>query len=598
MRDHALREQGVERLARGFRQMPGLDHRPREEPRIQQVQDRVFDAADILVDVHPVGRILGHGRSRRVRRGKARVIPRGIDERVHRVGFPPRLPAAFGAGRPRPCRVPVQRVAGAVKADVARQQHRQLVLGFGNHAAGVAMHHRDRATPIALARDAPVAQAEFRHALAPACGFGMGDGGVDRGLAGLVGGAGKAAHIGHGVGLGGNKGLGRDQRVGLGLGHARAAKGGADRQPVFRREIMVALVVGGAAEQRPGPVIHQHEIRDPHRQFPRGVQRVAHPDSGVQPAFLGGLDRLFGGAALVELGRELGQRGVGFRKPPGQRMVGADRHERRPHQRVGAGRVNLDLREIGAVHRVEAELQPARAPDPVRLHQPHFFRPAFKPVDRLKQLLGVIRDAEEPLRQLAPFHRRVRAPALAVDHLFVGQHGHVHRIPVDHRGLAIDQPGVQHVQEQRLLLGDVIVVAGGELAAPVDAQAQRFQLPAHGGDVAIGPVARMPALFHRRVFRRHSKGVPAHRMQHRKPLRALITRHHVAHGIVAHMAHVDAPGRIGEHFQHVILGPFIAHGAETARLFPRVLPALFARGGIIGHGANSGQGKGRNAPRV
>lgn len=59
------------------------------------------------------------------------------------------------------------------------------------------MHDRDRQLPIALARDAPVAQAEFRDTLAIAIGLGMGDGGDNGILAGLVGGAGKAAHIGH-----------------------------------------------------------------------------------------------------------------------------------------------------------------------------------------------------------------------------------------------------------------------------------------------------------------------------------------------------------------------------------------------------------------
>lgn len=141
----------------------------------------------------------------------------------------------------------------------------------------------------------------------------MGDGGVHRILAGLVALACKAAHIGHRVGLGGHERLGRDQRVGLGLGHSGAAEGGADRQPVFHREIMVALVMRGRTEQRAGAVVHQHEIGDPHRQFPRGIKRMAHPHPGIQPALFRSLDRLFGGAALVELGRELGQRRVGFR---------------------------------------------------------------------------------------------------------------------------------------------------------------------------------------------------------------------------------------------------------------------------------------------
>jgi hypothetical protein len=53
-----LGEQRIERLDRLRRQMPGDLHRPGEEARIEQVQDRVLDAADILVDIHPVIGIL------------------------------------------------------------------------------------------------------------------------------------------------------------------------------------------------------------------------------------------------------------------------------------------------------------------------------------------------------------------------------------------------------------------------------------------------------------------------------------------------------------------------------------------------------------
>ena len=71
VRDHALREQRRERLAHVALQfeMSGVAHRAREEARVEQVQDRVLDAADVLVDGQPVaGRGLvdglGHARDR------------------------------------------------------------------------------------------------------------------------------------------------------------------------------------------------------------------------------------------------------------------------------------------------------------------------------------------------------------------------------------------------------------------------------------------------------------------------------------------------------------------------------------------------------
>ena len=50
--DHALREQAGERLVEA--EMARLAHGPGEEARVEQMQDRVLDAADILVDGQPV----------------------------------------------------------------------------------------------------------------------------------------------------------------------------------------------------------------------------------------------------------------------------------------------------------------------------------------------------------------------------------------------------------------------------------------------------------------------------------------------------------------------------------------------------------------
>ena len=593
VRDHALREQRGDRLGRLGGQVAGPDHRAGEEAGIQQVQDRVLHPADILVHVHPVigvGRVGGRGR---VGRGEAGKIPRGIDKGVHRVRLAPGRAAAAWAGRVAPGRVAVQRVARHVERHVERQEDRQVRLGLGHDPACLAVQHRDRAAPVALARDAPVAQAEAGDAFAVALRLGMGDGRVHRRLASLVGGlvvgAREAAHIGYGIGFRRGERLGRRRRVGLRPRRAALAEGGKDRQPVFHREVVVALVVGGRSHDRAGAVVHQDEVRDPDRQLARRVQRVTDPDAGVDPDLLGFLQRLLGRAGAARLGRDGGDGRVGFKRFR-QRMVGADRQEACPHQGVGTGRIDLDPRKAGRVHGVEAQLHPARAADPVGLHQPHLFGPAVQPVERVQKLVRIVRDAEEPLRQLAPLDRLARAPALAVDHLLVGQHRHVHRVPVDHGGLAIDQPGVEHVEKQRLLLGDVIVVAGGELAGPVDRQAQRLHLLLHGGDVGIGPVARVAAVFHRRVLGGHAEGVPAHRMQDAEPLRALVAGHNVAHRIVADVAHVDPPRRIGEHLEHVVFRPLVAPGDEGAGLVPRLLPARFAVGWIIGHGRTSAGG--------
>ena len=242
-------------------------------------------------------------------------------------------------------------------------------------------------------------------------------------------------------------------------------------------------------------------------------------------------------------------------------MVGRDTDKRRPHQRIGAGGIDGD--RIAAVAAVKRKFQTTRFADPVFLHQPHFGRPVVEASHSRQQFLGEIADLEKPLGQFAPLDLGARPPALAVDHLFVGQHGHIDRVPVHHGILAVNQSTRHEIDEHRLLLAVIFGVGGGKLAGPVQRPAQRFHLGLHLGDIGVGPVARVSARGHCGVFGRHSKGIPPHRVQHRMPGRGLKTRDHVAHCIVAHVADVDAPRRIGKHLEHIILGPgIVAAGRE------------------------------------
>ena len=222
-------------------------------------------------------------------------------------------------------------------------------------------------------------------------------------------------------------------------------------------------------------------------------------------------------------------------------MVGSNAHEARAVQRVRAG--GVDVQAVGPVGiaELEPELQALGPTDPVLLHHPDFLGPAVKGLQVVRQLAGVVGDAHGPLVQLALFNRGTGPPALAVDNLLIGQDGLVDRVPVDDAFLAVDQASLQQVQEPGLLLAVVAHVAGGELAAPVDAEAKLFQLVAHPCDVFIGPALGIDPAFHGGVFGRQSKGVPAHGVQHREPACAFEPCDHVAQRIVAHMAHVQAP---------------------------------------------------------
>ena len=76
----------------------------------------------------------------------------------------------------------------------------------------------------------------------------------------------------------------------------------------------------------------------------------------------------------------------------------------------------------------------------------------------------------------------------------------------------------------------------------------------HRPDIRPGPFARMNLAFHRSIFGRHSKRVPAHRVQHFVTLHPSVAGKNVAHRVITDMAHVNAPRGIGEHLQHVGLG--------------------------------------------
>src|SRR3546814_8354566 len=66
-----------------------------------------------------------------------------------------------------------------------------------------------------------------------------------------------------------------------------------------------------------------------------------------------------------------------------------------------------------------------------------------------EQLVGKVGDLQKPLRQFLLFDQRARSPAAAVDHLLVGEHGPVDRVPVDVAFLAGDEAGGEQVEEQR-----------------------------------------------------------------------------------------------------------------------------------------------------
>ncbi len=161
----------------------------------------------------------------------------------------------------------------------------------------------------------------------------------------------------------------------------------------------------------------------------------------------------------------------------GDRVFGRDGQEGHAEQGVGAGGVDLD--RLRAAVQAEDHPRAFRSADPVGLHEADAFGPAVEGGQRVQQFRRIFGDAEEPLAELLLFHRRAGAPAFAVDHLLIGQHGAVDRVPVDPAFLALDQAGLEEIEEQLLLVAVVFRLAGGELALPFQRQAHALEFGAH-----------------------------------------------------------------------------------------------------------------------
>ena len=580
--DHALREQAGERFV--DIEVPGLVHGAGEEARIQKMQNRVLDAADILIDRQPFVRSLGRRRRGFVPRiGEAGEVPGRIDEGIHRVGFAPRVAGALRTLDVLPGGMAVERISGSVEIDVVRQHDGQVTRRHRHNAALVAMDDRDRTAPIALARNAPVAQAiidlTLRHGavaggrlLKPRGNF------LLRFIDGL---AVEKARIDHAaVAVIGRLGDDESRRVLTRRAHHRRVA-----EAIFVDEIEVALVVRRTAENRAGAVVHQDEIGHIDRHGPLRVERMYGANAGVEAHLLGGVDGLLRGADALALFNEGSELRIFRGRRGGERMIGCDRHELGAEQSIRPRgedfQFSLAGRHGGSVEH-EANQQAFRLADPVLLHQADLVRPAVESVERLQQLLGVVADLEKPLDQFALLDQSAASPAAAVNDLLVGEYGVVDRVPVHLRLLTLDQSCFQEIEKHFLLVAVVARVAGGDLARPVERQAHRLELLLHRCDVGVGPFLGMDLAVDRRVFGRHAEGVPAHRMQHGVTHGPLEARHHVAHRVIAHMPHMDAPRRVGEHLEDVVFRPgIVVFGGVNALLVPQLLPAgLGGAGGV------------------
>ncbi len=230
---------------------------------------------------------------------------------------------------------------------------------------------------------------------------------------------------------------------------------------------------------------------------------------------------------------------------------------------------------------------PSERPIQLRCIKPHLLGPAVERIERVQQFLREFGDLEHPLVHVALLDHGAGAPAAAFDHLLVGQHGHVDRVPVDLALFALGETRPQKVQKHLLLVLVIRGVAGGEFARPVERQPDRLQLLLHRGDVVVGPRLGRDLALDRGVFRRQAERIPAHRVQHVEALGAHEPRQHVAQRVVPDVPDMDPAGRIGEHLQHVIFRPrIVVFGGEDRLLVPLALPARLGFTCVVAFGGH------------
>ncbi len=423
------------------------------------------------------------------------------------------------------------------------QLDRQLVVGHGDDAALLAVDDRDRGAPVALARDEPVAQAVVDRRFATAVRVQPGDD-LLVGLAVVL--AVEASRCRHRPVAGIRQSLLVAGDLGIGtLDHP------LDRQVECLGELVVASVVTRDRHDRAGAVLHQHVVGDEHRNRlavdgvdDAAAKRHARLGAALVAAIL---DRLAGDLVDVLAHRRLGRRTGDQALELG--VLGGEDEEGRAEERVGPGgedgEVELELLTA------EDHLRPLRAADPVALHGDHVLGPGLEQLEVVEQPLGVLGDLEEPLLESPLLHLRATALAASVDDLLVGEHGGVHRAPLNWSLLAVGEAVLEEAQEDPLGPAVVLGRVGAELTRPIDRDPPLAKLAAKGLDRALGRLARRLAGLDRVVLRGQAEGVVAHRVDHLEAVAATEVGDRVADRVALEVTDVGLARGVGEHLEHV-----------------------------------------------
>ena len=226
--------------------------------------------------------------------------------------------------------------------------------------------------------------------------------------------------------------------------------------------------------------------------------------------------------------------------------------------------------------RGQTELEALAPPDPVLLHRLNALGPAGQLCKIGEQLVGIVRDLKEPLREVFLLYFGFAAPAFPILDLLIGEHRSAGLAPVDRGRLFIRQPLFIKEFKEPLRPAIVILATGDDLAVPVVREPERTLLALHILNVRIRPLRRMYFVLDRRILGGHAKGIEPHRVQHIVSFHRAEARDHISDRIVADMPHVEFSRRIRKHLKHVILRfRIVLLRAAAVLCLPDFLPLRF-----------------------
>ena len=289
-----------------------------------------------------------------------------------------------------------------------------------------------------------------------------------------------------------------------------------------------------------GTVAHQHVIRDPDRDLLAidGIDRAKSVDLHAR-LILGKLRTLkvrLLGCKLTICDHLIPVLDLSLILVD-QRMLRRDNHVGRTEQGIGTRRINAEL--ILLACKGEIYLGALGLSDPVLLGNLYLFN-IINRVKTLDQLLSILGDLEHPLALYLTDDFASAALADTVDHLFICKANLTGGTPVDGHFRLIRQPGFEELEEDPLRPFIILGIRGIDLAVPVEGIAKGMQLILKPCHVILGHDPGMNVILNCIVFRRQTKGIPAHGIQHVIALHSSLSCNDVQRRIWSGMTYVKS----------------------------------------------------------